>query len=178
QPRVGEDVRGDARHSQSHHRRGGDRHRRVQPADVVGGGEGSDGAPRTRGDEEVNLDAGTTALVLIDLQRGIVTRDTKPHTASDVVARGAKLARRFRELDAPVVLVHVGYSADDGDRLQPMTDAPPAVSGALPPDWSELVPELEQAPNDIVVLKRQWGAFYGTQLDLQLRRRNVRSIVI
>jgi nicotinamidase-related amidase len=124
------------------------------------------------------LDPRTTALVLIDLQRGIVSRDTKPHSAADVVARGAQLAKRFRELGATVVLVHVGYSADDRDRLQPQTDAPPAVSGPLPPDWSELVPELEQSPNDVIVLKRQWGAFYGTQLDLQLRRRSVRSIVI
>jgi len=124
------------------------------------------------------LDAQHTALVLIDLQRGIVSRDTTPHTSSDVVARGAKLARRFREIGATVVLVHVAYSADDGDRLKPMTDAPPAISGPLPPDWSELVPKLEQAPSDIIVTKRQWGAFYGTQLDLQLRRRGVRTIVI
>ena len=52
------------------------------------------------------------------------------------------------------------------------------VSGPLPPDWSELVPELEQSPSDVIVLKRQWGAFYGTQLDLQLRRRGVKTIVI
>jgi nicotinamidase-related amidase len=126
----------------------------------------------------MTIDPATTALVLIDLQRGIVTRDTKPHSAADVIARGAHLARRFREAGATVVLVHVGYSADDRDRLQPMTDAPPAVSGPLPPDWSELVPELEQSPSDVVVLKRQWGAFYGTQLDLQLRRRGVKTIVI
>ena len=126
----------------------------------------------------LSLDAKTTALVLIDLQRGIVSRDTKPYAAADVVARGAKLARRFRETGGMVVLVHVGYSADDGDRLKPVTDAPPAISGPLPPDWSELVPELERSPSDVVVLKRQWGAFYGTQLDLQLRRRGVRTIVI
>jgi nicotinamidase-related amidase len=124
------------------------------------------------------IEAASTALVLIDLQRGIVSRDTKPHTAADVIARGARMAKRFRELGGTVVLVHVGYSADDRDRLQPMTDAPPAVTGPLPPDWSDLVPELERSPSDIVVLKRQWGAFYGTQLDLQLRRRGVRSIVL
>ena len=126
----------------------------------------------------MNLDARSSALVLIDLQRGIVTRDTKPHTAADVVARAAKLAKRFREAGATVVLVHVGYSADDSDRLKPQADAPPAITLPLPPDWSELVPELEQSPSDIVVLKRQWGAFYGTSLDLHLRRRNIRTIVI
>jgi nicotinamidase-related amidase len=125
----------------------------------------------------VALDPDTTALVLIDLQRGIASRDTKPHSAADVIAHGANLAKRFREAGATVVLVHVGYSADDRDRLQPMTDAPP-MGGPFPPDWSELVPELEQSPSDVVVLKRQWGAFYGTQLDLQLRRRGVKTIVI
>lgn len=118
----------------------------------------------------LTLDARTTALVLIDLQRGIIARDTKPHAASDVVAHGARLARRFREIGSPVVLVHVAYSADDRDRLKPMTDAPPMMTLPLPPDWSDLVPELEQSPSDIVVTKRQWGAFYGTELDLQLRR--------
>ena len=126
----------------------------------------------------MDLDARTTALVVIDLQRGIVSRDTKPHSAADVVARCARMASRFRELRGTVVLVNVAYSADDGDRLTPMTDAPPPVSGPLPPDWGELVPELERSPNDILITKHQWGAFYGTELDLQLRRRNVRSIVI
>jgi nicotinamidase-related amidase len=48
----------------------------------------------------------------------------------------------------------------------------------LPPDWSELIPELDRQPSDIVILKRQWGAFYGTDLDLQLRRRGLGTIVI
>jgi nicotinamidase-related amidase len=28
------------------------------------------------------------------------------------------------------------------------------------------------------ITKRQWGAFYGTELDLQLRRRGIRTIVL
>lgn len=43
----------------------------------------------------------------------------------------------------------------------------------MPPDWSDLIPELDHQPSDIVILKRQWGAFYGTDLDLQLRRRQL-----
>ena len=31
---------------------------------------------------------------------------------------------------------------------------------------------------DVVILKRQWGAFYGTDLDLQLRRRGIDTIVL
>jgi nicotinamidase-related amidase len=31
---------------------------------------------------------------------------------------------------------------------------------------------------DLQITKRQWGAFYGTELDLQLRRRGIRTIVL
>ena len=39
----------------------------------------------------------------------------------------------------------------------------------MPKDWADIVPELGPEPADIVVTKRQWGAFYGTDLDLRLR---------
>lgn len=126
----------------------------------------------------LELDPLTTALVLIDLQKGIVSRDTKPHTSAEVVARCSELAARFRANGSPVVLVHVAFSDDDGDRLKPPADGAPPVTLPIPKEYSELVPELKQAPSDIDVVKKQWGAFYGTQLDLQLRRRGVRTIVI
>ena len=51
-------------------------------------------------------------------------------------------------------------------------------TAALPPDWSDLLPELGSSPSDTVILKRQWGAFYGTDLDLQLRRRGLTTIIL
>jgi nicotinamidase-related amidase len=75
-------------------------------------------------------------------------------------------------------LVHVGGSPDGADRVKTPTDQAWRSTGALPPDWSELIPELDRQPADLVVLKRQWGAFYGTDLDLQLRRRGLATIVI
>jgi len=60
--------------------------------------------------DPLTLDPKRTALVLIDLQRGIMGRQTAPHAASDVLARSNELAKRFRELGAPVVLVNVSFS--------------------------------------------------------------------
>jgi len=71
-----------------------------------------------------------------------------------------------------------GRLADGADRLHTATDQSWKSTGPLPPDWSELIPELDRQAADIVVLKRQWGAFYGTDLDLQLRRRRLATIVI
>ena len=47
-----------------------------------------------------------TALVVIDLQKGIVGMTTA-HAAADIVARAAELARAFRRHRLPVVLVNV-----------------------------------------------------------------------
>lgn len=123
------------------------------------------------------FDPATTALVLIDLQNGIVGMDTAPRASSAVVATAKDLAARFRERGAPVVLVRVGWRSD-GERPSRMVDKPmPLPPGGVPAAWMALVDGL-QAPGDIVVLKHHWGAFIGTDLDLQLRRRGVRTIVL
>lgn len=123
------------------------------------------------------LDPKQTALVLIDLQGGILGRQTAPHSARDVLARSVRLADRFRSAGGLVVLVRVSFSPDGGDRLTPPTDDPPPPA-ATQPGWDEISPALGRDPKDIVITKRQWGAFYGTQLDLQLRRRGIFTIVI
>ena len=125
------------------------------------------------------LDARYTAIVVIDLQKGIMQiPGGAPHSKPDVIANCARMLTAARTAGAQPVLVHVGGAADGADRLKPTSDQPMRVSGQLPPDWSELIPELDRQPSDIVILKRQWGAFYGTDLDLQLRRRGLATIVI
>ncbi|MEU4681418.1 hydrolase [Micromonospora sp. NPDC023737] len=118
-----------------------------------------------------------TALVLIDLQRGIVAAPTAPYPAAEIVARGVQLADAFRAHGAPVVLVRVTTAPDGADAAPGRTDGGPA-GGSRPEGWDVLVDELGGHPGDIVVTKRNWGAFYGTDLDLQLRRRGVTQIVL
>ncbi len=125
----------------------------------------------------LSLDPQTTALVLIDLQRGIISRDTKPYTSRQVVEQAARLTRRFREAGALVVLVHVAFAPDLSDRLNPPADSPTPAT-PLPKEWSDIVPELGSDPRDVIITKRNWGAFYGTELDLQLRRRHIRTLVL
>lgn len=126
----------------------------------------------------MNIDPATTALIVIDLQRGVVARECTPHASSAVVANAATLLRRFRELGVLVILVHVGFSDDDRDRLKPRAEEAVPPRSAMAADFSELVPELERAASDLVITKHQWGAFYGTELDLQLRRRGIRTLVL
>lgn len=127
---------------------------------------------------QLTLDPNTTALVLIDLQNGIVSMNVQPQSSAEVVARGKRLAQAFRAAQAPVVLVTVGSSADGKDALAPTLDTSTPAAAARPADWSAVVAELDAQPSDLRIMKRQWGAFYGTDLDLQLRRRGVRTIVL
>jgi len=121
------------------------------------------------------LDPQSTVLILIDLQKGIVPRAKAPRTGEDVVAASKALAGRFREAGAPVVLVHVGFTA--GALPSQKVDKPGLPPEGTPAEFSEFVPDLRQA-SDLVVLKHHWGAFTGTDLDLQLRRRGCKTVVI
>ena len=125
----------------------------------------------------LNINASVTALVVIDLQKGIVGFNAAPHAADLVVKRAALLAESFRKRGSPVFLVRVTPSSDGKDALDPLADA--GFPGGVPPsDWADVVPEMGSAPSDFVITKRQWGAFYGTELDLQVRRRGIKTIVL
>jgi nicotinamidase-related amidase len=126
----------------------------------------------------LSIDSKTTALVVIDLQQGIVARPGVPRTAAEVVRNAARLAAKFRERGATIALVRVSFGPDRKDAVNTQVDAPFQMSGPLPPNWTEIVPELGPREGDLVITKRQWGAFYGTDLDLHLRRRGVRTIVL
>lgn len=125
----------------------------------------------------LDLDPSATALVLIDLQRGILGYAKAPHTSATVMTNAIALATALRGRGASVVRVRVGWSADGRDRLSAPVDSP-APAGPAAADWLADPDGLPALPADVAILKHQWGAFYGTALDLQLRRRGVRTLVL
>jgi nicotinamidase-related amidase len=110
------------------------------------------------------------ALVVIDLQKGIVGIQTV-HPAAEIIDRSAQLARAFRERGLPVVLVNVTAAAPG------RTDVG-RHHLTFPPDFADLIPELEQQPGDYVVSKQRVGAFIGTSLDDYLRQRGVTQVFL
>ncbi|EPD68176.1 MULTISPECIES: hydrolase [Streptomyces] len=118
-----------------------------------------------------------TALVVIDLQNGIVGAPTQPYSGPEVVSRTAQLADAFRARDLPVVLVRVSFAEDGADAVPGRNEAS-GPAGTRPEGWDVVVDELSGHPGDITITKRNWGAFHGTGLDVQLRRRGVTQIVL
>ena len=130
----------------------------------------------------LELDPAKTALVVIDMTKRVFSLESRPHPIQEVLTKTARLAKAFRQARSFVVLVRVS-SRDGKDVLKPITDpTPPALLLPAPvqrtEDWSDLVSELGSHPLDHLVTKHQWGAFFGTDLDLQLRRRQIETIVL
>lgn len=144
---------------------------------LTGDTVGHDGPDTKPNGVRLVIDKTKTALVVIDLQKGIVGRQTAPYAADLVVKNAAALANAFRGQNMLVVLVRVTPSPDGKDALRPIVDAAPPAQ-TPPPGWADLVPAMDPQPGDLVITKHQWGAFYGTELDLEFRRRGIATIVL
>jgi nicotinamidase-related amidase len=125
-----------------------------------------------------DLDPRKTALVLIDLQKGILGIPLTPYDAAAVMANALALGKKLKAAGGIVVAVNVDFAADGADRPPQEVDAPmQRPAGGMPADWAVLAPDVA-ALADVKVTKRQWGAFHGTELDLQLRRRGITTIIL
>ena len=122
----------------------------------------------------LQLDPRSTAIVLIDLQKGLLALPLAPHAAPQILATSCRLAGAIASAGGLVVLVRVDFGAGLATAPKGATDVPLAVPpGGVPADWAEISPELIAAAPHIIVTKRNWSAFYGTSLDLELRRRRM-----
>lgn len=111
-----------------------------------------------------------SALIVVDLQKGIVALPSV-HPIAGVIANASALATSFRRHGLPVVLVNVAGGA-------PGRTERALVRGALPPDWADLIPELNTQPGDYKVTKLTWGAFANTDLDALLKEIGVTQVVL
>jgi nicotinamidase-related amidase len=122
------------------------------------------------------------ALVVIDLQKGIVPTHSDP-AVTTVVEQAAHLATEFRRQSLPVILVNVTGRAPgrtEAGRSGPgRTEAGrPGSSAALPSGWADLIDELDVRPTDHLITKRRRSAFHDTGLDTLLRDLGVTQVVL
>ncbi len=105
-----------------------------------------------------------TALLVIDLQRGLLGAQTPPHDRDAVLERVAGVLARARAEGVPVF--HVQHDGGPGDDIERLT-----------PGW-EIHPAVAPREGEPVVEKDRCSAFHGTSLDRQLRARGIGRLVI
>ncbi|WP_409463613.1 isochorismatase family protein [Amycolatopsis sp. GA6-003] len=122
----------------------------------------------------LDLDPGTTALVLVDLQAGVLGMPLAPLSGDEVAAAARELAARARLAGVPVVLVTVAFPGSGG----PAVDASgPPMPEVQPPGWDQIVEGVAEE-GDLRVVKAGWGAFSSTGLEALLRERGIETIVL
>jgi nicotinamidase-related amidase len=114
----------------------------------------------------------TTALIVVDLQKGVTSIPTA-HPMDGVVANNRALLDAFRAKNLPVVLVNVDGAAPGRNE-----GSAGRSSVERPDGWDQLIPELDQQPSDHTVTKQTWGAFTGTDLDTYLKSLGVTQVVV
>jgi len=128
--------------------------------------------------QPIEIDPSKTALVLIDLQDGITAEPLVPRTGEVVVEAAENVAQRCVDKGVAVFTVRVDFARDFVDAPQAKVDRSMfAGVDVLPPGWSTLPSRLVDL-SDVIITKRQWSAFHGTELDLQLRRRRITTVLL
>ncbi len=131
--------------------------------------------PNTPRLDRVLTGGGSTALVMIDLQRDILTEPFEPRDGGEIARAAGLLVAAVRETGG--VVVHVCH---DGRpfRSRPLLTDISYAGGTGEVAQVEFSEDTRPEPGEVIVRKRQWGAFYGTDLDQQLRARDVRTVVL
>ncbi|MGF3054925.1 isochorismatase family protein [Microbacterium sp. YY-01] len=125
------------------------------------------------------FDPRTSALVMIDLQGAVHTHGAEPYSPDEVIERCVKLIDATRRAGGLVVHVRTSFLPDESDSLQPLViEKMRAANPERPEGWDQLVPEVAPLPSEPVIVKRSWNAFHGSDLDLQLRRHGVKTVIM
>jgi biuret amidohydrolase len=127
-----------------------------------------------------------TALLVLDMQRRFLARGTRTRD-SGVVESVQRLLEAARAAGVPRVFVRVcefppniGRTGGYRMKLASIASSPvaSAQSVALEPDAEEFAPEIAPLPDEVVVEKVRFSAFFSTWLDHLLRNQGVRTLVL
>ena len=115
-----------------------------------------------------------TALIVVDMQNDFV--DPRGSlcvgAARATVPAIARLRDFARAHGAAVVYTQDWHRADDREFALWGVHAVAGTWGA------EIVPELAPGPDELVVRKLRYDAFYGTSLDHELRQRRIATVIV
>lgn len=120
------------------------------------------------------------ALLVIDLQnQTLPNRLFGIPTAFEVIENSRQVIEASREEGVPIIYTRHVYRANGIDKAL----GEPSEYG-VPLAYREGTPEVEipdrikPEPGDIVIDKRRWSAFFGTDLEIVLHRMGIEELVV
>ena len=125
------------------------------------------------------------ALIMIDMQNGFINEESSLciSGAKKTVPVCAGLLEAARSSGRMVIIVNRRYRADGSDVEKPRYDVwlrggKPLSPGCPDAISAENPDELQPQPEDHVLIKPRYSAFFYTELDLLLRRKGITRIYL
>jgi nicotinamidase-related amidase len=129
-----------------------------------------------------DLAHGQTALLVIDVQREYFDEEGPAFVehAADIVPATNRLIDAFHRHGLPVVFMQHAHRADGSDvgRMGDFSASDEEDSFVEGTARVELIPELHRDARDVIVVKRRYNSFLGTDLEAILHTAGVRAVVI
>jgi nicotinamidase-related amidase len=119
-----------------------------------------------------------TALLVMDVQVGILARYPQDH---HYLARLGRAIRAARRVGIPVIYVVIGFRSGHPEvSVRNAAFAAMAATDRFGPDdpGAQIHPEVAPVAGDIVVTKKRVGAFTGSDLEVVLRSLGVTDLVL
>ncbi|MFF4190009.1 cysteine hydrolase [Nonomuraea sp. NPDC001831] len=128
------------------------------------------------------LDPRTTALLVLDLQQGVLASLPGPEEQEALLSRVAGAAAGLRAHGAAVVHVRLGFTEADWAAIPAANPTFSLIGrGRLlhhEDPGTDFHPRVAPEPGDLVVRKTRVGALSTTDLDRRLRERGITTLVV
>lgn len=125
-----------------------------------------------------------TALIVIDMQKAFIEAESPLCIAGakSTIPACASAIEAARSKGIPVFFVKRQYRENGSDveltRYDKWKNGKPLAPGSHGPLSEEFPVELTPGEDDYVIVKPRWSAFFGTELDIILRRLQIRTVVL
>lgn len=133
--------------------------------------------------DAIKLDPKKTAVILVDMINAVAKGDGPPYNPpanrQAVTNQFVKLVAHCRKVGTPLIYITTHRRADNADAPKTLMDIGSAGTGnQAGTPGVQVVDELAMMPEDYLLVKPRFSAFYGTDLDNILRNLGTETILV
>ncbi len=133
--------------------------------------------------DPITLDPKKSAVILVDMINAVAKGEGPPYNPpanrQAVTENFVRLVAHCRSVGTPLIYITTHRRADNSDAPKTVSDIGGGGGSMLPGTSAvEVVEELAPRPDDYVIVKPRFSAFYGTNLDGILKSLGTETILV
>ncbi len=128
------------------------------------------------------VDFKRSVLLIVDMEYGFL--DSKSplfvNLGFEIVTNIKKILNIYREKKLQIIFVKREHRKSGIDIDKTRVEIFKKSKGLILENdkSSEIIDDLKPLKDEIIVIKRRWSSFFGTELDMLLRRLNIKNLIV